>query len=125
MPGGMDLPGGPAPPMPDREITQMQSAPMRNPEAEAAAAAEAEGGGKRVRPKSARRPPPRVTSNEVKVEKAAPVKDAPPVSGVILEGMAGAEDDNVSCRPSPFEPMPSLRPSSPSSPACPHAPMPP
>ena len=77
---------------PERDAVQMSSQPMRKPEEESAAPAE-EGTNKRVRPKSARRPPPRVTSNEVKVDKAAPRGgEAAPVAGVIMEGDAGDDD---------------------------------
>jgi len=84
----------PQPPIdaaPERELTQMSSAPMRKPDEEPAAAEEQ--GSKRIRPKSARRPPPKITSNEVKVDKRQGAEAAPAVSGVILEGDAGQEDD--------------------------------
>lgn len=77
---------------PERELTQMSSAPMRKPEDEPTAAEEQSS--KRIRPKSARRPPPKIVSNEVKVEKRqGGAEAAPAVSGVILEGDAGQEDD--------------------------------
>lgn len=91
--GGIGPMGGVAP---ERDVMQMSSQPMRKPEEENPAAAEGEGAGKRVRPKSARRPPPRVTSNEVKVEKgAARGGDTAPVAGVILEGDGGGDDDTA------------------------------
>ena len=98
----------PPPPMPERDATSFQTAPMRKPEEEGgqqpgaggADGAPTDGAGKRVRPKSARRPPPRVQNNEVKVDKslqrpgAGPLGDgAPPVAGVILEG--GLDDDDA------------------------------
>jgi hypothetical protein len=53
------------------------------------AAADDGASSKRVRPKSARRPPPKITSNEVKVDKrlGGAQEAAPSVaSGIIVEG---------------------------------------
>ena len=94
--GEAALPGAPA--MPERDASLFTSQPMKRTEEDPGAAAEGtDASGKRVRPKSARRPPPRVTSNEVKVEKAAPRAggEAAPVAGVIMEGGAGEEEDNM------------------------------
>jgi len=91
-PEPLAAPEPPMAPQPERELTQMSSAPMRKPEEEAPAADDA-GGSKRIRPKSARRPPPKITSNEVKVDKGRGAEAAPSVSGVILEGDGGQEDD--------------------------------
>lgn len=88
-------------PPPDQgHLGAFSSAPMRKPdEADGGAGGgqpSAEEAGKRVRPKSARRPPPRVTSNEVRAEKPGAARDpgAGPVAGVILEGDGGGDDDH-------------------------------
>jgi len=73
---------------PDKEPMQMMSAPMKKPEEEAPAADEPKG---RVRPKSARRAPPKLTSNEVKVEKGKESAGA----GVIMETDAQDEDEMI------------------------------
>ena len=72
----------------------MTTVPMRKSEVEPAVDDE-QGGPKRIRPKSARRPPPKITNNEVKVEKPRGGMEAAPsiAAGVILEGDIGQEDD--------------------------------
>jgi len=52
----------------------------------------ADGEPKPERPRTARRAPPKLASNEVKVEKRAAVESAP-IAGVILEGGADEADD--------------------------------
>ena len=102
MPASLQPEPAPAapPPRPESDASSFQSAPMKKSlEDDAAAAgggADGDSAGKRVRPKSARRPPPRVTSNEVKVEKGAPRAGEPaPVAGVIMEGAGDEEDGGI------------------------------
>eukprot|EP00322_Chrysochromulina_rotalis_P010417 CAMPEP_0115828600 /NCGR_PEP_ID=MMETSP0287-20121206/658_1 /TAXON_ID=412157 /ORGANISM="Chrysochromulina rotalis, Strain UIO044" /LENGTH=440 /DNA_ID=CAMNT_0003281823 /DNA_START=13 /DNA_END=1334 /DNA_ORIENTATION=+ len=78
----------------EQGLQQMTSAPMK-PRDEDVAAAE-EQSSKRVRPKSARRPPPKISSNEVKVGKPGAQEAAPSVAaGVILEGEGAHEEEST------------------------------
>lgn len=88
-------PAAPAPVAPPAEgaLQQMTSAPMKKPEEEQLPAAADEP--KPERPRTARRAPPKLASNEVKVDKAQQQKEAAPVSGVILEGAGAQEDDDT------------------------------
>ncbi|KAL1528009.1 hypothetical protein AB1Y20_009380 [Prymnesium parvum] len=84
--------GAPAPapaPAPDKEPLQMMSAPTKKPEEEPAPLLDEPKG--RVRPKSARRAPPKLNNNEVKVEK----KDGAAAAKVIMEGDAQDEEEMI------------------------------
>ena len=70
----LGMAGGGIEAAPEGSLQTMNSAPMRAPEPEAAGEDQ---GSKRVRPKSARRPPPKLNSNEVKVEKQRGQEAAP------------------------------------------------
>jgi len=78
---------------PDREPMQMTSmAPRKPPEEEEAPAADEP---KRTRPKSARRAPPKLTTNEVKVDKRAAEGGGAAIPGVIMDGEQDAEEDEM------------------------------
>ena len=81
----------PAPLGPDRVLQQMASAPLRAEENTAPQTNEAEP--KLARPRTARRAPPKLASNEVKVQRAAP--DMAPAAGVIMEGGAADDDESI------------------------------
>jgi len=74
---------------PEQSLQQMSSGPVKPRDEPDLAAADDGASSKRVRPKSARRPPPKITSNEVKVDKrlGGAQEAAPSVaSGIIVEG---------------------------------------
>jgi len=77
-------------PAPDQQPMAFASAPMKKPEEEPPAADEPKG---RVRPKSARRAPPKLNTNEVKVEK--PMGAPAAAAGVIMEGAEQDEDETI------------------------------
>jgi len=95
-----DTPAPPAaePAAPEQSLLQMSSGPVKpRDEPSDPAAAEDAAAGKRVRPKSARRPPPKISSNEVKVEKPRGAQEAAPsvAAGVILEGEGAQEEEST------------------------------
>jgi len=72
------------------QMTSM--APRKPPEEEEAPAADEP---KRTRPKSARRAPPKLTTNEVKVDKRAAEGGGAAIPGVIMDGEQDAEEDEM------------------------------
>jgi len=86
-------PPAPEPAAPEQGLQQMSSGPVKPREPEADAGEEP----KRVRPKSARRPPPKIASNEIKVDKRPGAQEAAPsmAAGVILEGDANEEESTI------------------------------
>jgi len=86
---------------PEQSLQQMSSGPVKPRDEPDLAAADDGASSKRVRPKSARRPPPKITSNEVKVDKrlGGAQEAAPSVaSGIIVEG---AHEEATSRSPIP------------------------
>jgi len=76
---------------PDGALQQMQTAPRPQP----VEAGDPEETTKRVRPKSARRAPPKVQSHQMQVEQRMPAGEPPPAAGVILEGDAGEDEQGT------------------------------
>jgi len=73
-------------------LQQMSSAPVHKPDEGAPAS---EDSSKAERPRTARRAPPKLSSNEVKVDKRSLGGEPTPISGVIMEGGAEEEDDSI------------------------------
>ena len=80
----------PAPPAAEGALQEMASAPMAAPEPAQELPVAAAAGSRPERPSTARRAPPKVRSNEVKVER--PAENA--AAGVILDG-DGEDDDTI------------------------------
>ncbi len=91
-------PAQPEPAAPEQSLQQMSSGPVKPRDEPDSTAADDGASSKRVRPKSARRPPPKITSNEVKVDKrpGGPQEAAPSVAaGIIVEGAHEEEESTI------------------------------
>jgi len=73
-------------------LQQMSSAPIHKAEEGGSAAEESS---KPERPRTARRAPPKLSSNEVKVDKRGVAGDPTPIAGVIMEGGNEEDDDSI------------------------------